>query len=262
MVSTPDVARNIREAERLISEAAALGAAIIVLPEYFCLMGRSDTDKVAVREPAGHGPIQHALAAAAQRHRVWLFGGTVPLEAPEPERVMNTLLAFDPDGRPVGRYDKMHLFAFEQGAERYDEARTIAPGRSVSALDLEAGGVRLRVGISICYDLRFPELYRAMGEPDLILVPAAFTATTGRAHWEVLLRARAIENLCYVLAAAQGGQHENGRATFGHSMLVDPWGEVLAHQPEGPGVVAGTIDLARIDRVRGQLPALRHRVLR
>jgi nitrilase len=161
----------------------------------------------------------------------------------------------------VARYDKIHLFAFAQGSERYDEARTIAPGRTVTTFDLVDHDVRVKVGVSVCYDLRFPELYRSMPSPDLILVPAAFTATTGRAHWETLLRARAIENLCYVLAAAQGGVHENGRATFGRSMLIDPWGEVVVRHDEGPGLASGTVDLARIAQVRASLPALEHRVL-
>jgi nitrilase len=175
---------------------------------------------------------------------------------------MNSVLVFDPTGQRVARYDKMHLFRFDNGAESYDEARTIAPGDQVTGFDVETPeGTRIRVGLSVCYDLRFPELYRALGRCDLILVPAAFTAVTGRAHWETLLRARAIENLCYVLAPAQGGRHDNGRSTFGHSMLIDPWGEVLASRDEGPGVVVGEIDPARIARLRANLPALEHRVL-
>ena len=214
-----------------------------------------------MRESAGHGPIQDFLAAQAARHRIWLVGGTVPLVAPEPDRVMNSVLVFDPSGAPVARYDKMHLFRFDNGAEAYDEARTIAPGAAVVAFDLELPAARLRVGLSVCYDLRFPELYRSLLGADLILVPAAFTATTGKAHWETLLRARAIENLCYVLASAQGGRHENGRSTFGHSMLIDPWGEVVARLESGAGVVAGTVDRERIAACRASLPALSHRVL-
>jgi len=262
MVSTPRVEANLAAAEELIAEAAATGARLIALPEYFCLMGMRDTDKVSVRETLGRGPIQEFLAAQAQRHGIWLVGGTLPLEAPEADRVLNTTLVFDPRGDRVARYDKVHLFRFSRGAESYDEAVTIAPGSEVSTFALQPpGGPTLKVGLSICYDLRFPELYRTLGEPDLILVPAAFTATTGRAHWEVLLRARAIENLCYVLAAAQGGRHENGRATFGHSMLIDPWGEVIANRPDGPGVVFGDIDPQVIARCRTSLPALTHRVM-
>ncbi|MCS7101927.1 MAG: carbon-nitrogen hydrolase family protein [Burkholderiaceae bacterium] len=262
MVSRPQVEANLRDAEALIEEAARCGARLVVLPEYFCLMGRSDADKIAVRERDGAGPIQEFLAATAARHRIWLVGGTVPLEAAQPERVMNSVLVYDPQGRRIARYDKIHLFAFARGAESYDEARTIAPGRTVVAFTIEPpGAAPLRIGLSVCYDLRFPELYRALGPVDLILVPAAFTATTGRAHWEVLLRARAIENLCYVLAAAQGGRHENGRATYGHSMLIDPWGQVQALRGDGVGVVLGDLDPNVIARTRAELPALQHRVL-
>ncbi len=261
MVSGTEVAANLRTAATLVAEAAAAGAQLVALPEYFCLMGRHDGDKVAVREADGAGPIQDFLAEQAAIHRVWLAGGTVPLAGPDPSRVMNSLLVYDPQGRRAARYDKIHLFSFRQGAESYDEARTIVPGSAPVAFDCTAGGRRLRVGLSICYDLRFPELYRRLGGPDLILVPAAFTATTGRAHWENLLRTRAIENLCYVLAPAQGGHHDNGRATWGHSMLVDPWGEVVAERAEGAGVVVGELDPARIAACRASLPALEHRVL-
>jgi predicted amidohydrolase len=259
MTSTTRVDANLRAAETLIAEAAAQGARLVALPEYFCIMGARDTDKVAVRETEGHGPIQEFLAAQAARHKVWLVGGTLPLAAREADRVLNTVLVFDPSGRRAARY--------ASGSESYDEARTIAPGAAVSAFDLELPGVRLRVGLSVCYDLRFPELYRSLAGSDrpcdLILVPAAFTAVTGRAHWETLLRARAIENLCYVLAPAQAGRHDNGRATFGHSMLVDPWGQVMACRTdtEGPGVVIGDVDPARIAQLRTSLPALSHRII-
>ena len=262
MVSTARVEANLMAAEQLIAEAAATGAKLVALPEYFCLMGLKDTDKVAIRESFGRGPIQEFLAAQARRHRIWLVGGTLPLDAAQPDRVLNTTLVFDPQGERIARYDKVHLFRFTRGAESYDEAATIAAGAQVATFDwTPAAGPPLKVGLSICYDLRFPELYRAMGRPDLILVPAAFTATTGRAHWEVLLRARAIENLAYVLAPAQGGRHENGRATFGHSMLIDPWGEVIANRPDGPGVVFGDLDPQVIARCRSSLPALSHRVM-
>jgi len=261
MVSKPTVDANLGDAEPLIAEAARAGAQLVALPEYFCLMGR-ETDKVAVREPDGRGPIQDFLAAAAARHGIWLVGGTVPLESADAHRVMNSVLVFDPRGVRVARYDKIHLFAFAKGDESYDEARTIAPGKSVRTFSFApSGGPTVKVGLSVCYDLRFPELYRSLHQPDLILVPSAFTATTGKAHWETLLKARAIENLCYVLAPAQGGRHENGRATFGHSMLIDPWGVVLASRDEGPGVVVGDVDLARIADLRRSLPALAHRVL-
>lgn len=261
MVSTTDVEQNLRAAQQLIQEAAQRGARLVVLPEYFCLMGKRDRDKVALREADGKGPIQDFLAEQAARWRIWLFGGTLPLAAPDPERVFNSVLVFDPTGRRVARYDKIHLFSFRQGDEVYDEARTIAPGSEPVSVQCSIAETSIRVGLSVCYDLRFPELYRQLQGADLIIVPAAFTATTGQAHWEALLRARAIENLCYVLASAQGGRHENGRATFGHSMLIDPWGEVLAVRPAGPGVVLGTIEPQRIASCRSSLPALEHRVL-
>lgn len=257
MVSTPDRERNLAEAGRLIAEAARDGAQMVLLPEYFCFMGFKDTDKLGIRETPGTGPIQQFLADAAREHRVWVIGGTLPLESPEPSRVLNTTLVFDPAGNQAARYDKIHLFNFEKGEESFDEARTICPGGEVRTFDAPFG----RVGLSVCYDLRFPELYRKMGDCAMVVVPSAFTYTTGRAHWETLLKARAVENQCYVLAAAQGGKHENGRRTFGHSILIDPWGETLAVREEGAGVVAGDIDPARIAAVRQSLPAWRHRVL-
>ena len=257
MVSTPDTARNLADAESLIAQAAADGAQLVLLPEYFCFMGFKDTDKLNVREPYGDGPIQRFLADAARRHNVWVIGGTLPLKAPEETRVLNTTLVFDPQGNEAARYDKIHLFNFEKGEESFDEARTIRPGETVQTFDAPFG----RVGLSVCYDLRFPELYRRMGDCALMVVPSAFTYTTGRAHWETLLRARAVENQCYVLAAAQGGKHENGRRTWGHSILIDPWGEIIDVRDEGAGVVAGNIERTRIDEVRQSLPAWRHRVL-
>jgi predicted amidohydrolase len=262
MVSTPRVDDNLASAATLIAEAVATGAQLVALPEYFCLMGLRDTDKVAAREADGRGPIQDFLSAQAARHGIWLVGGTLPLVAAEEQRVMNSVLVYDPAGVRVARYDKIHLFRFTKGDETYDEAQTIAPGSDVSTFVFAPdGGPRLTVGLSVCYDLRFPELYRAMPRPDLILVPAAFTATTGKAHWELLLRARAVENLAYVLAPAQGGHHENGRATYGHSMLIDPWGTVLADRPAGPGVVFGEVDPQLVDSCRASLPALEHRTL-
>ncbi len=257
MVSAPDVAANLAEADRLIAEAAADGARLVLLPEYFCFMGFKDTDKLALAEPHQDGPLQRFLADAARRHGVWVIGGTLPLRAPEPSRVLNTTLVFDPQGREAARYDKIHLFSFEKGEESFDEARTIRPGDTVRTFEAPFG----RVGLSVCYDLRFPELYRRMGDCALIVVPSAFTYTTGRAHWETLLRARAVENQCYVLAAAQGGKHGNGRRTWGHSMLIDPWGEIVAVRDEGAGVVSGALDPARLAEVRESLPAWRHRVL-
>jgi len=263
MVSTPDVARNLATAQRLIAAAAGAGATLVALPEYFCFMGQRDSDKLAVAEQPGDGPIQRALAEAARAHRVWVIGGTLPLVSPDPQRVLNSCGVWAPDGNLAARYDKIHLFRFEREVdgvlESYDEARAIRAGSVPTALDAAA----LRLGLSVCYDLRFPELYRALMAPpcDLLSVPAAFTYTTGQAHWELLLRARAVENQCYVIAPAQGGRHENGRRTWGHSMIVDPWGEVLAVRPEGEGVVLAELDPQRIADVRAQLPALQHRCL-
>jgi nitrilase len=257
MVSTPDVNQNIATARRLLAQAAATGAGLVTLPEYWPIMGLSDADKVAQAEAPGAGPIQEFMAQAALEHGIWLVGGTLPLVSGDAGKVLNTTLVYDPQGRPVGRYDKIHLFGFNKGNESYDEARTIVPGEAVGSFEAPFG----RVGLSVCYDLRFPELYRAMGECALIVVPAAFTHTTGMAHWEVLLRARAIENQCYVLASAQGGVHASGRRTFGHSMLVDPWGEIKAVLKEGEGVVSGELDPAFLASVRESLPALRHRKL-
>ena len=255
MVSTPSVPENIASARRLVAEAAAAGAQLVTLPEYWPIMGMLDADKVAHAERPGHGPIQDFMAETAKRHGIWLIGGTLPLVSSDAARVMNTTLVYGPDGKPVSRYDKIHLFGFTKGHESYDEARTIVPGASVGTFDAPFG----RVGLSVCYDLRFPELYRAMGDCVLIVVPAAFTHTTGMAHWEILLRARAIENQCYVLASAQGGTHANGRRTFGHSMLIDPWGEIKDVLAEGEGVVSGEIDLDYLAKVRESLPALKHR---
>ncbi|MEI7429250.1 MAG: carbon-nitrogen hydrolase family protein [Betaproteobacteria bacterium] len=257
MVSTPRVEENLKIAASLIAEAAAHGAELVALPEYFPIMGLRESDKVAVREAYGTGPIQDFLAAAAKQHGIWLIGGSLPLNASSPDKMLNSSLVFNPQGERVARYDKIHLFGFQKGKERYNESATIEAGSQPMAFETPFG----RVGVTICYDIRFPELYRALGEVDLMVVPAAFTETTGRAHWEILLRARAIENQCYVLAVAQGGKHENGRETHGNSMLIDPWGEILARQDKGPGVVLGDIDHARIADVRASLPALKHRVM-
>ena len=265
MVSTASVDANLDAATRLIAEAAREGAQLIALPEYFCLLGRKDTDKVAVREEVGHGPIQACLSEAAARHRVWLIGGTLPIAVGDGvvDRIRNTTFVYAPDGSVAARYDKIHLFSFTRATEHYDESRTIAAGADPVAFTATLGDQPIRVGLSICYDLRFPELYRGFaknGVPDLIVVPAAFTYTTGSAHWEILLRARAIENQCYVLAPAQGGVHENGRRTWGHTMLIDPWGEIVSQLEEGEGVVTGHIDPTRLAEVRENLPALKHRI--
>lgn len=258
MASGPRVEANLREAARLIDIAAAQGARLVALPEYFGIMGMQDTDKVSVREKFGDGTIQNFLSNSARRHGIWIVGGSVPLVASTADKVLNTSLVYDDRGRCVARYDKIHLFGFEMGAEKYSEERTIEHGKQVVTVDTPFG----RLGLSICYDLRFPELYRAMGEVDLILVPSAFTETTGKAHWETLIRARAIENLAYVLAPAQGGYHVNGRETHGDSMIVDPWGVILDRLPRGSGVVVAGMNRAHIQRLRQSLPALTHRTLK
>jgi len=256
-VSGGDVAANLAAVEPLIVAAGEQGATLVLLPEYFGIFGARATDKVEVREADGHGPQQDFLSRVAREQRVWLIGGTVPIASADPTRVRSASLVFDPQGRRVARYDKIHLFAFSQGSERYDEARTIEPGTAGVTFDSPGG----RVGLSVCYDLRFPELYRGYRDVALIVVPSAFTAVTGAAHWHVLLKARAIENQCYVLAAAQGGTHANGRRTYGHSVLIDPWGTVVTELADGEGVIIGDVDDAEIARVRRELPALSHRRL-
>lgn len=257
MVSTPSVQENVAAATRLIAAAAQQGAQLVLLPEYWAAMGMHERDKVALAEQIGNGPIQSFMASAARDYKVWLIGGTLPMASSCSDKVLNTMMVYNPAGERVTRYDKIHLFSFTKGEESYDEARTIVQGSEVATFDAPFG----KVGLSVCYDLRFPELYRAMGDCTLIVVPAAFTHTTGKAHWEILLRARAIENQCYVLAAAQGGRHVNGRTTWGHSMLIDPWGEIKALHENGEGLAIGDIDPHHLTGIRNNLPALRHRKL-
>jgi predicted amidohydrolase len=264
MVSAIARETNLASAHALLAQAAAAGAELAVLPEYFCMMGGRDTDKLAWREAPGTGMVQDFLAAAAREFGLWIVGGTLPLECGDAEHVFNSSLCFSPAGECVARYDKIHLFFFDNGSERYDERRVIAPGSRPVSFELPSrDGHRWRVGMSVCYDLRFPELYRALAREGagLLLVPSAFTHTTGAAHWELLLRARAIENLAWVVAPAQGGTHENGRRTWGQSMVVDPWGAVVAQQASDEGVVLFELDAAQLGRARAQLPALSHRVL-
>ncbi len=257
MVSTPRLDDNLRAAAALIAEAVAQGAELVTLPEYFPIMGFSDEEKVSLREREGSGPIQAFLADRARAHGIWLIGGSLPMWSEQSGKVLNSTLVFDPLGQRIARYDKIHLFGFRQGSENYDESATIEPGRQPVTFATPFG----RVGLSICYDLRFPELYRALAVTALLVVPSAFTETTGRAHWEILLRARAIENQCYVVAAAQGGRHENGRETHGNSLLIDPWGEILDRKMKGPGIVVGDLLQSRLIEVRASLPALSHRVM-
>jgi nitrilase len=258
MISGPEVEPNLVAAGRLIAEAAARGAQLVVLPEYFPLIGAADADRLAAREEAGQGPIQAFLADAAKRHGLWLVGGSIPTFADDRTKLRNTCLVFDAGGCQAARYDKIHLFGFHKGEEHYDEAATIEAGGQPVAFDTPWG----RAGLGICYDLRFPELFRALGEIDLLILPAAFTETTGRAHWELLLRARAVENQCYVVASAQGGRHPNGRMTHGNSMIVGPWGEVLARLDKGEGVAFAELSADRLAEVRASLPALQHRTLK
>ena len=260
-VSGVSLQPNLDSARALLEQAAQAGAELAVLPENFCFMGRRESDKLALREDFGAGAVQAFLAQTARDLGLWIAGGTLPLVASDEAHVRNTLLVFSKTGECVARYDKIHLFKFDDGQERYDESRVIESGREPAVFELPAAdGHRWRIGLSVCYDLRFPELYRALAA-DVLLVPSAFTYVTGRAHWELLLRARAIENLAYVIAPAQGGVHENGRRTWGHTMVVDPWGGVLSERAEGPGIVMAQLDAVRQAQVRRELPALEHRVL-
>jgi nitrilase len=249
MVSGPELAANLAAAERLVAAAAAAGAKLAALPENFYLIGRHEGDKVALREADGVGPIQDFLASTSRKHGVWIVGGTAPIATDDEKRIRGACLVYDDSGRRAARYDKMHLFRFENKTERYDEARTLQAGTRPVVIESPFG----RLALSVCYDVRFPELYRGLGEFDVMFVPSAFTVPTGAAHWETLLRARAIENKAYVVAPAQGGTHAGGRRTWGHSMIVDPWGEVLASRDEGEGVVLAEIDSERIKDVRRRL---------
>ena len=258
MASSPQVSSNLIEAERLIAIAVKQGAKIVVLPEYFCIMGVKEMDKVAVREKDGDGIIQRFLAKMAKDHKIWLIGGTVPLTSNFPNKVRNSCLVYNDKGVQVARYDKIHLFGLDLGTEHYHEENTIESGDSVVVVETPYG----KIGLSICYDLRFPELYRAMGEVDMIVIPSAFTETTGKAHWESLIRARAIENLCYVIAPAQGGYHLSGRETHGNSMIVDPWGVILDRLPRGSGVVMANVNRDYQTSLRNSLPALKHKTIK
>ena len=255
MVSSTCVEDNIAAVRRLVAGAVADGAQLVVLPEFFPMIGATDEARLAIRETPGQGPLQSMLADVAATHGVWLVGGSIPLLGSDPGRALNSTLVFDPQGQQISRYDKMHLFGFKAGAESYDESLSIEAGCEPVTFDTPFA----RIGLSICYDLRFPEYFRRLGEVDILILPAAFTATTGEAHWEVLLRARAIENQCYVIASAQGGRHETGRKTWGHSMIIDPWGEILSVLPSGEGWVCADFNRQRLETIRHRLPALKHR---
>ena len=255
MVSGTHPETNIDTMRRLVREAAERGADWVLLPEYWPLMGARDTDKLAFAEPLGAGAFQTAMSEIARECNIVLFGGTVPLQSGEAGKVLNTLLVYGRDGAPIGAYDKMHLFGYSGLGERYAEADTIAAGAAVPRLS--ADGINVAAGV--CYDVRFPEFFRAQQPFEVLLLPAAFTHTTGQAHWTLLLRARAVENQCYVVAAAQGGLHESGRRTFGHSMIIDPWGEVLAQGGDGEEIVTGEIDLSVIKDIRSRINVFRDR---
>jgi predicted amidohydrolase len=257
MASGPVVEGNIAEADRLIETAAIQGASLVALPEHWALMGNKDTDKVAAREKPGIGPIQDFLSSAAKRHQIWIIGGSIPIEASVADKVRNTSLLYDDQGKCVARYDKIHLFGLDMKQEKFNESKTIEPGDKVVVVDTPFG----KLGMSICYDLRFPELYRAMKQVDIIAVPSAFTETTGRAHWEALIRARAIENIAYVIAPAQGGYHRSGRETHGDTMIVDPWGVVMDRLSRGSGIVIAGMNPSYQASLRKNLPALGHRTI-
>ena len=246
MVSAPEVSANLEAAGRLVASAAAAGAKLAALPENFYIIGRHEGDKVKAREADGQGPIQDFLSALSKKYRVWILAGTVPISSQDENRIRSACLLYDDTGKRVARYDKRHLFRFRQGEESYDEARTVEAGNRPVAVDTPFG----RLGLSVCYDVRFPERYRELGDVDVIFVPSAFTVPTGAAHWETLLRARAIENQAYVVAPAQGGTHAGGRRTYGHTMIIDPWGAVLGVQPEGEGVVLADVDLEHSQQLR------------
>jgi len=259
MTSGPDVAANLEQARVLLEEAVERGARLAALPENFAFMGLKDVDKRAVAETEGSGPAQDFLAATARRLQLWIVGGTVPLTAGPDGRVAAACLVYDSDGRRVARYDKIHLFDVDipGRAESYRESAHVAPGSRATVVDTPLG----RLGLSVCYDVRFPELYRHLSAcgAQLLAIPSAFTGPTGRAHWETLLRARAIENLCYVVAPAQSGFHPGGRETYGDSMIVDFWGRVLQRIPRGRGCAVAEVDIARLSAVRESFPALAHR---
>jgi nitrilase len=261
MISSASLAENLGVARRLIHKAANAGAKVIALPEYFCLMGLKDTDKVAIRETFGSGPIQTAMQELTQQYQIHLIAGTIPLETRDRQKVLNTTLVFNPQGLCIARYDKMHLFGFQTEKERYQESETIEAGNQISTVRIHDQGNDWVFGLSICYDLRFPELYRQHEPVDCQVIPAAFTHTTGKDHWEILLRARAIENQCYFLASAQGGTHQNQRQTWGQSMLIDPWGQIMQELATGEGFVIGQIHQETLEGVRSKLPALKHRKL-
>ncbi len=262
MASSPNVDANLHEAGRLIAQAVNVGAELIVLPENFAIMGIEEEDKVTIREELGEGPIQKFLADQALQHNVWIIGGTIPLSCPDPKKIYAACCVYDNKGSLVERYDKMHLFDVDivDTGENYSESETIKSGDSgLKVIDSPFG----KIGLAVCYDLRFPELFRQLLDlgAEIIALPAAFTATTGEAHWESLIRARAIENLVYIIASGQGGYHINGRSTHGDSMIVDPWGIILNRIKHGSGMAIAEINLEYLESRRKTFPCLQHRLL-
>jgi predicted amidohydrolase len=261
MVSCSAVGPNLMTMQMLVNQAVEQGAQLIVLPENFAFMGNKDQDKLLIQEKIGSGRIQDFVAKCAQAHGVWIVAGTIPVTTDDPNKVASACLVFDGNGKQVARYDKIHLFDVFLGAtgETYQESAHIKPGDEVVVVDSPFG----KIGLSVCYDVRFPELYRQLREKgaDILVVPSAFTATTGRMHWRTLLRTRAIENQCYLIAANQGGVHDNGRETHGHSMVIGPWGIVMGCKEVGIGTVVAEIDLVRIQVLREEFPVWDHRRL-
>lgn len=255
MTSSERVEDNCRVAEKWVTQAAQSGAKVVLLPEYWPILGLTEKDKLACAQRDLSDVLPQLMSNWAKTHHIYLIGGSIPMVSPVDGKVWNTTLVFDEAGQCVATYHKMHLFDFEGSAHTFKESRTVVAGQQIVTVNTPVGPT----GLSICYDIRFPELYRAMGEVNLVVLPAAFTDVTGQAHWEVLLRARAIENQCYMLAAAQSGRHSNGRDTWGHSMLIDPWGHIVAELAAGEGVVAGEVDLDYLQDIRAKLPALQHR---
>lgn len=264
MASGTNVSANLNEVSNQISNAVNAGAKLIVLPESFAIMGMHDADQIKVAEDEGTGPIQNFLSEQAEENRVWIVAGTIPLKlnsdhSDYDKKIFAACLVYNEKGESVSRYDKVHLFDahIEATNETYNESETIEAGNKAVVVETPFG----KVGLAICFDLRFPELFRqlVLSGTEIIVVPSAFTASTGKAHWEVLLRARAIENLCYVIASAQGGYHVSGRETYGDSMIVDPWGTVLDRLPQGSGYVIADIDVENIHTIRKSFPVLKNR---
>jgi len=256
MVSTRDVAENLDKATQMIAEAASNGTQVVVLPEFFAKITTSeDPYRTSHSEMLNNGSIQAHLKAMAMLYSVYIIAGSILLDSQIQNKFYNSCLLISPDGATLAHYDKVHLFKFDDGLQRYDESEILLAGDKIVSCDI----LGFKFGLAICYDLRFPELFRALGVVDIIVLPSAFTYQTGLAHWELLIRARAVENQCYFLGVNQGGVHETGRRTYGHSMLVDPWGEVLVSALEGEKIIYATINSDKISKVRSKLPALEHR---